>query len=196
MTDERPQVAGVLLAAGTSDRFGSRNKLLAPYDGEPLVRHAAETLVAADVDPVIVVVGYEAQRVRDALEDVPVETVENRAFDAGQSTSVRTGVREARARSESIDAVLFALGDMPHVDPDSVDALVSAYAAGAGPVLAAAYDGERGNPVLFDREYFDALDDLSGDVGGRRLVLGSGGSDLVDVDDPGVRVDVDDPSDL
>lgn len=194
--DDPPRVAAVLLAAGTSDRFGTGNKLLAAYEGDPLVRHAARTLVEADVDPVIVVVGYDADRVRGALDGLPVDTVSNEAFESGQAASVRTGVREVRSRAESADAVLVALGDMPDVEPETIDTLVAAYDATVGTALAAAYDGDRGNPVLFDRQYFDALAAVSGDTGGRRVLLDTDDSVLVDVDDRGVRLDVDVPSDL
>lgn len=193
-------VAGVLLAAGTGSRFGDANKLLATVEGEPIVRHAARTLVDAGLDPVVVVVGHEADRVRAGVADLPVKTVDNDAYEAGQSTSVRTGieaVREGGAQAESaVDAAVVALGDMPFVDSETVETLVAAYAAGVGDALAAAYEGERGNPVLFDRRFFDPLAEVDGDVGGRAILLGDDASALVAVDDPGVRRDVDRPTDL
>jgi molybdenum cofactor cytidylyltransferase len=85
---------------------------------------------------------------------------------------------------------------MPDVAPATVETLVAAYAAGVGAALAAAFEGERGNPVLFDRRFFDALTDVTGDVGGRQLLLESDESALVAVADSGVRRDVDIPEDL
>ncbi|AXG09875.1 nucleotidyltransferase family protein [Haloplanus rubicundus] len=189
--DESPSVAGVLLAAGTSDRYGERNKLLETHDGDPLVRGAARTLLAAPVDPVIVVVGHEADRVAAALNGLDVELVQNDAYATGQASSVREGMRAVPDRA---DAAVVALGDMPFVAPATVGRLVDAYAAGAGDALAAAHDGHRGNPVCFDRRFFDALTDVTGDVGGRSILLDHGV--LVDTGDPGVRRDVDEPSDL
>jgi molybdenum cofactor cytidylyltransferase len=186
-----PTIAGVLLAAGTSSRFGERNKLLAAVESEPVVRRAAETLLASDVDPVVVVLGHEADRVRAALADLNVGFVENSDYRDGQATSVRTGVEAVRERA---DAALFALGDMPFVVPESVGALLAAYRAGAGDALAAACDGERGNPVLFDARFFDDLAEVSGDTGGRAILLSEG--TLVETGDPGVCRDVDEPADL
>lgn len=195
--DDPPRVAGVVLAAGTSSRYGDRNKLLESADSdEPLVRIATRTLLDAGVDPVVVVVGHEADRVAAAVADLPVETVENEAFRAGQSTSVRVGVDAVAAHEPAVDAVIVALGDMPFVAPDTVRALVAAYAAGVGDALAPAYEGRRGNPVLFDRRFFPALTDVDGDVGGRAILLGSDDAALVAVDDPGVRRDVDEPGDV
>ncbi|SHH45235.1 nucleotidyltransferase family protein [Halobaculum gomorrense] len=195
--EDAPRVAGVVLAAGTSSRYGDRNKLLEPDpDGDPLVRAAARTPVEAGLDPVVVVVGHEADRVADAVDGLGVETVTNEAFAAGQSTSVAAGVRAVADRDPPVDAAVVALGDMPFVDPAPVRALVDAYAAGVGDALAPAYEGRRGNPVLFDRRFFAALDDVEGDVGGRAVLLGSNDAALVAVDDPGVRRDVDEPGDL
>ena len=91
---------------------------------------------------------------------------------------------------------MFALGDMPDVVPSSVDALIDAYGAGAGDALAAAHEGERGNPVLFDARHFDDLADVDGDVGGREILLDGDASALVETGDPGVVRDVDVPGDL
>ncbi|MFD1571627.1 nucleotidyltransferase family protein [Halorubrum laminariae] len=195
--DSDPGVAGVLLAAGTSSRFGDENKLLATIGGEPVVRRAARTLVDAGLDPVIVVVGHEADHVRDAVSDLPVTIAVNDAYEAGQSTSVRAGIGALSDTGDrDIDAAVVALGDMPFVDPQTVETLVAAYEADAGDALAAAFEGERGNPVLFDRRFFGRLVAVDGDRGGRAILLESGASALVAVDDPGVRRDVDRPGDL
>jgi len=187
-------VAGVLLAAGDSDRFGEANKLLAGLDGEPLVAHAAGTLTGAGLDGVVAVVGHEADRVRDALGEYPLDVVENPDYEQGQATTVGAGVRAVG--DAGVDAAVFALGDMPRVRTGTVEALVAAFRAGLGDPLAAAHDGRRGNPVLFGARYFEALADVEGDTGGRQLLLGSDDAALVETGDPGVRADVDTPADL
>lgn len=188
-----PAVAGVVLAAGTSSRFGETNKLLATVEGEPLVRRAVETVLAAGLAEVAVVVGYEAAAVRSAVSDLPVRAVENPDYADGQATSVRRGVA---AVDDAADAALFALGDMPDVAPATVETLVDAFAAGAGDPLVAACEGRRGNPVLFGRGYFDRLAAVEGDTGGREIILASEGTRLVETGDPGVLRDVDRPEDL
>lgn len=187
-------VHGVVLAAGTSSRYGSANKLLGSIDGEHLVRHAVRTLVDSAAEAVTVVVGYEADRVRPAIEEFPVDVRVNPAFETGQSTSVREGVRAASAAGA--DAAVIALGDMPDVSPETVDVLIESYERGAGAALAPAHEGQRGNPVLFDSRFFDDLADVSGDIGGREILLTSDEAALIQVDDPGVCRDVDTPADL
>jgi len=195
-TDREPQpsVHGVVLAAGTSSRYGEANKLLEPIDGDPLVVHAVRTICASSVDGTTVVVGYEAERVRGVLADLPVDVRVNHAFESGQSTSVATGV--AAARERGADAVVFALGDMPDVAVQSVETLLGAYRSGEGDALAAAYEGIRGNPVLFDSRFFDALTNVDGDVGGREILRTDPAAAVSETGDPGVLRDIDHPADL
>lgn len=205
MTDssggDGPRVVGVLLAAGRSTRFGESNKLLADVDGEPVVRHSARTLLAAvaggddaDANPVtVVVLGHEADAVRESLSDLPVETVENNDYAAGQATSVARGV--AWARERDADAVLVALGDMPWVDSDTCDRLLAAFADSDRDIAVPTYEGRRGNPVVFGARHFDALADVEGDVGGRALFDAEPVA-FVAVDDPGIHRDVDTVDDL
>lgn len=184
-------VGGVLLAAGESRRFGEDNKLLATVDGEPVVRHAAQTLVTA-LPSAVAVLGHEADRVRAALDPLDVETVHNDRYREGQSTSVAAGV--ALARENGWDAVVFGLGDMPFVNAGTVESLIEAYRDGTGTVLFPTHEGNRGNPVLFDSNHYDDLAAVEGDRGGREIVREHGTA--VPVDDPGVRRDVDEPGDL
>jgi molybdenum cofactor cytidylyltransferase len=186
-------VVGVLLAAGDSRRFGDRNKLLVEVDGEPMVRRAAWSLVDAGLERVIAVVGHEADRVRDALAGLDVETVENPAYADGQATSLAVGTRAAREAGAA--AICYALGDMPWVRPSSIEELVRAYLADAGDPLAVAYEGDRGNPTLFDARHFDALEAVDGDIGGREILLTDERAALVETGDPGIRRDIDEPGD-
>lgn len=189
----KAQIAGVLLAAGTSSRFGDTNKLLTDLHGEPVVRHSARTLLHphAGLDRVVAVVGHEADQVRTALSD-EIAVVLNPGYQRGQATSVRAGVKAVR----DSDAAVFALGDLPRVQPETVGLLTRAFWAGLGDPIAAACDGRRGNPVLFGARHFDALANVEGDTGGRRILLESEDATLVETDDPGILEDVDTPEDL
>jgi molybdenum cofactor cytidylyltransferase len=189
---DQQRIGGILLAAGESSRFQGGNKLLATYDGEPLVWHAALTLVQAGLSSRVAVLGRDADEVEAAIAGLGFEFVRNPDYTAGQATSVRAGIDAVGA----VNAAVIALGDMPAVSPRSVAALVDVYGAGAGTALAAAHDGQRGNPVLFDRQYFDALRDVEGDTGGRRILLEGEDAALVETGDRGVLQDVDTRADL
>ena len=189
-----PHVVGVLLAGGTSSRFGEANKLLAELDGEPVVRHAAGTLLDAGLAEVVAVLGYEADAVEEAFTGLGLRTVGNPDYREGMAASVRRGT--AAAADAGADVAVFLPGDMPAVEPGTVDSLVDAYRAGLGIALAAAHGGQRGNPVLFDRSHFEALRRVEGDTGGRSVLLDSDGAGLVETGDPGVRTDVDTRAEL
>lgn len=193
-TDGGSRFGAVLLAAGRSTRFEGENKLLAQLDDTPVVCHAAETLLDAAVADIVVVVGHEATAVREALTDLPVSVRTNPDYTAGQSTSVRTGVEAARERDWR--AAVFALGDMPFVDSETVDALIERSESGDESVVAPAYDGQRGNPVLFESSRYEALGAVTGDEGGRQLLEQRADVALIETDDPGVVRDIDRQSDL
>ncbi|MFC7211819.1 NTP transferase domain-containing protein [Natronoarchaeum sp. GCM10025321] len=187
-----PAIHGIVLAAGTSDRFGDRNKLLATVGGEPIIRRAVRTLAEASLEGVTVVLGHEADRVRAVLADLDVTFVT--ATGEGQGGSVAAGVETVR--EAGADAALIALGDMPAVSTATVERLVDTYRAGGGSALAAGYDGQRGNPVLFDGSHFGSLALLDGDCGGRNVLLSATDAALVETGDPGVLQDIDRPTDV
>lgn len=160
-------IAGVILAAGASRRFGSQ-KLLASVGGVPLVRRSVERLLEASLDELVVVVGSNAVAVGVALAGLSVRTVTNTAYAAGMSTSLRTGLD---ALGPETEAALVALADQPGVGADIVDRLVKRYRADRSPIVAPVYRGGiRGNPILFDRSLFAELRAVTGDEGGRSVV--------------------------
>lgn len=187
-------VGGVVLAAGTSARFGGENKLAVEVDGEPIVRRATCSLLRSRLEEVVVVVGFEADRITGLVDDLPVTVKHNARFTEGQNTSVRTGV--GHAVEQGWTAAVFGLGDMPYVDPSTVDTVIEAFEHGDGSILWPKYEEKRGNPVLFSADHFDALRSVTGDRGGRQLVESHPGSSGVPVDDPGVVCDVDHKTDL
>jgi len=191
-------VVGVLLAAGEGTRFEDGNKLLAAVEpgaageAEPLVRLAARPLVAS-VDEAVAVLGHESDRVADTLAQVEIATVHNPAYGTGQASSVATGV--AWARERDADAAVFALGDTPWVSAGTYRAIVARWRDTDATIVVPEYDGQRGNPVLFDAAAFDELASVSGDAGGRELIARNPVERVV-VEDPGILRDVDESADL
>ncbi|MFQ3284015.1 MAG: molybdenum cofactor cytidylyltransferase [Natronomonas sp.] len=186
-------VGAVLLAAGQSERFGPENKLLAAVDCRSVVRNAARTLLAAPLDERVAVVGHDAAAVREALPEGFTIRYNDRHRE-GQHTSVRAGT--AAARKAGWDGALFALGDMPAVDPTTVDALLKSFTDEPGSIVVPTESGSRGNPVLFGASHFDALAEVTGDRGGRALIAACPDVVRVPVDDTGIHRDVDRPEDL
>ena len=159
-------IAGIVLAAGRSSRLG-RPKQLLPVLGEPLLRHTLHRVLASSLDNVVLVVGHDADTIRDAVAGLSLDVVFNPDAALGQSTSVRAGLA---ALSPDVDAAVFILGDQPSINPDVIDALISAWRESRAPILAPLYEDGMGNPVLFDRRVFPKLAALQGDTGARPVV--------------------------
>lgn len=159
------KVAGVILAAGEAIRFGQPKQIL-EWKGTPIVRTVADTAIKAGLDPVIVVTGAYGAEVNAALDGLSVEIVHNEAWRTGQSSSLRIGIDQI---PDLCGAVVFLLADQPRVTVELVRAVVDAHTLGLAPIVAPLVDGERANPVLFDRRLFVELLEISGDVGGRAL---------------------------
>lgn len=193
-TDTAPVVGGIVLAAGTSSRFATGNKLLARVEGTPVIERVLTVVRRSALDDVVAIVGHEANSVTDAIAHLDVPTRLNDEYAEGQSTSVRSGIDVAR--DAGWDAAMMFLGDMPFIRPGTVDELVEVYRTGGATIVAPRYEGERGNPVLFDQVHFETLASVDGDSGGRELVSNHNGTAFVETDDRGVRRDVDTEADL
>lgn len=180
------RVAGVVLAAGGSSRMGGL-KQAEEWQGQPLVAHALEAASEGGLAPVILIVGQGADRVREAAGRQGILVVHNEAWSQGQSTSVRAGL--ASAQRAGAEAVVFLLADMPLVDAELVGRIRRRYERTLAPIVAPKAQGRFGNPVLFDRGTFEALEGIEGDRGGRALyddfpveAVGADRAALVDID--------------
>jgi molybdenum cofactor cytidylyltransferase len=147
-------VAGVVLAAGSSVRLG-RNKLLLDLGGETIVRRAVRAAIGAGLDPVIVVLGHEAERVREELEGLPCVVVVNPDHPRGAGTSVRAGV--ARASETKAEALVLILADMPLVTAEMIATLVARRRETRAQLIVSRYGETQAPPSLFDRSLFGEL---------------------------------------
>jgi molybdenum cofactor cytidylyltransferase len=161
-------IAGVILAAGESSRFGKPKQLL-NWKGESFVRAVARTALEAELAPVIVVTGASAEQVEFAVKDLNVTVIKNEEWRSGQGSSIRAGVTNLHRSYSKIGGVIFLLTDQPQVTTSILRALVEKHAQGLYPVVAPMVIDQRANPVLFDRTTFSDLLTLEGDVGGRAI---------------------------
>ncbi len=188
-------VGAVVLAAGLSRRAGPVNKLLQPLGGRPLIRHTVEAVLEAGLGPCVVVLGHEADAVRQALEDLPVAFVVHSGFAEGLGRSLAVGI-EALSQRE-VSAAMVVLGDMPYVRPEDLRTLAAAHRPATRhlPVVPVAGEGaarRRGNPVVWPRHAFADLLRLEGDTGAKQLLRRAGGAVIeVPIDHHGVLQDVD-----
>jgi molybdenum cofactor cytidylyltransferase len=193
-TPRAPRVAAIILAAGKSSRMGN-NKLLAPLNGAPLVRHVVEAAHASTAAKTIAVTGKDADAVREALNGLPVTFVHNDDYSNGLSTSLKCGIKSV---PDDFDGAVIVLGDMPSITADHLNALIAGFRPADGrAICVATHQGKRGNPVLWARRFFQEIIGLEGDVGAKHIIATN--DDLVyeiefATDAP--LVDIDTPDDL
>lgn len=167
--EARPwRISAVLLAAGESRRLkGGTPKQLLPVQGVPMVRRIASQALESSLDEVIVVLGFAAEEVGQALEGLPLQLVYNPHYADGQSTSVKTGLR---ALSGASRAALFLTADQPWLETPVLEMLLDTYRRTGSRIVLPVWQGRRGSPVLFDRSLFPCLERLQGDEGGRQIL--------------------------
>ena len=163
-------VAGIILAAGGSKRYGQPKQLL-EWRGQPFVRVAAGTALEAGLSPVVVVTGANAEQVEGVVKDLPITIKRNDNWQTGQSSSIRAGLQAITdGVCKQAGAVIFILADQPQITASVIRALMETHATGLQPIIAPLILMEqRGNPVLFDRITFSDLMELQGDTGGRSI---------------------------
>lgn len=187
-----PSVAAVILAAGASQRMGSPKALL-PVAGTTFLGRLVATHRSAGVDPIVVVLGPDGDRVAGVVDLAAVRVVRNPEPDSGPLASLRIGMG---ALDPEPDALLMQPVDHPLVRPETVRHLIHLAVEGPHGILIPTYAGRRGHPTLFARRLFDALRAAPLDQGARAVIRANPHAVReVPVDDPGVRADVDTPAD-
>ncbi|MCP3819218.1 nucleotidyltransferase family protein [Streptomyces sp. A3M-1-3] len=193
--DGTPVIAGLLLAAGGGRRLGGRPKALLQHRGRPLVEHAVRVLREGGCDPVHVVLGAAAGEVRARADLGGCVVVDNPDWAEGMGSSLRAGL-ESLADSGA-HAVLVSLVDQPGIGPAAVARVRAAYRSPAS-LVAAAYDGRRGHPVLFGAQrWADIAATAVGDRGARdHLRTHAADITLVECGDVAAAYDIDTAEDL
>ncbi len=161
-----PKIAAIILAAGRSTRMGDVNKLLADFDGRPMIAQTVAQVEASRLEQIFVVTGHQAEEIEQALSGSQVQFVDNRDFHQGMATSLVAGIG---AVGSDFDGAMILLGDMPLVSGKEIDALVATFST-AKDICVPVFNGKQGNPVLWGREYFPALLELKGDSGAKQLL--------------------------
>jgi molybdenum cofactor cytidylyltransferase len=171
-----------------------RNKMLLPIEGESLVRRAARRALSAGIDPLIVVVGHEADMVRGALAGLPCVFAYNPSFRAPTSGSLHRGLEQL---PPDVGGAVILLADMVNVTSAMIRALHVAAVAASAALVVSRYGGEiLAPPHLFSRSLFPELLAWSGGGAGRGVAQRHLSEAVVLDWPPDALVDVDTPEDL
>lgn len=158
---------GVILAAGAGSRFAGGNKLLLPWRDRPLICHALQAALNSRLAPVLLVVGYQGERLLAALEslrdDPKLEVLHNQRWCSGRASSVRLAIG---ALPTEAHGALFLLGDMPLMSSHLIDLVRENFLRSEARICFPVYQGHKGHPVAFSRELLGELARLRGDRSG------------------------------
>lgn len=185
------QPVGILLAAGSSQRFGS-NKLLHPViENTPMILSSAQKL-AAVLPGSVVVINHELDSYIAQLEQLGLKVVINEQAGKGMGSSLALGISHA----QDAPGWLITLADMPYVQAKTYRLLINKLKEGAG-IVAPVFEQRRGHPVGFNSAFKEELMSLQGDSGARYVIEKHQAQlELLLTDDEGVMRDVDKPGDL
>jgi molybdenum cofactor cytidylyltransferase len=160
-------ISSVILAAGRAESMGEPKSLL-PLRGKPVLQWVLESALASVVHEVVCVVhDLKTLRRRISLVDKRLYWLTNHAADRNQSTSLIAGLWAIDPKS---NGALFLAGDQPMIRPELINALVERFEKGEALIVAPSFQGQSRNPVLFRRDLFGELLQLTGDRDGRVLI--------------------------
>ena len=184
----------VVLAAGRSERFGAgRHKLAQPLGASSVLAQTLSRAIASHLRTVVVTTAAFVDVARSSVAARDVVVLPDAGSDGNASLGMGTSIAAGVRASPDSDGWLVLPGDMPLVQPTTLLAVARALDHHA--VAYAQHGGRRGHPVGFAAELYPELTELSGDEGARRIIARYPAF-AVDLDDPGILVDIDTEDDL
>lgn len=166
----KAQSSGViLLAAGASSRLG-RPKQLLSYKGKTLLQNSLEQAVASNAQPVVVVLGAEADALKNEISNYQIHVAINECWQEGMASSIRTGIKAITEISPSVKGVILAVCDQPFMTTALLNTLIEVHRNTGKGIVTCSYDNTFGPPVFFHHSLFADLLQLQGDVGARSIV--------------------------
>ena len=178
----------VILAAGSSRRMGSQ-KLLLPFGQNTIIGTVIDNVLNSSVDHVMVVLGANQEKIREAIGNLPVQFCYNKEHEQGMLSSVICGIRALP--QEAVAALIF-LGDQPGIPPAVANSVIDAYMEELIGIVIPVHNHRRGHPLLVDMKYRKEIEHLDLEEGLRALRHHFPDDVMeVEVEEPGILVDID-----
>jgi molybdenum cofactor cytidylyltransferase len=189
--------AGIILAAGISSRFGQPKQLL-QLKNKCLLDWVLDAALASQLQKVIVVLGYEYNKILQALatkvNHPRLQVLINHRYLEGQSQSLQIGLLEI---CQSFASVMFLLGDQPMLSPDTINIMLNEFWNSEKDICVPVYKGKRGNPTIFSQMMYEKLFTIHGDIGARDIIQANPSRVLtIEVNDPLCFFDIDSAEDF
>jgi molybdenum cofactor cytidylyltransferase len=194
---EKAPTAGIILAAGMSNRFG-QPKQLVRFQGRTLIETVVDAALGSQLEHIALVLGHacdESLRALSQRVDNPrLDILENEDYSKGMSLSIQMGLRKVK---HDYPSVMFLLADQPLIRSEMIDLLLKKYWSSDKDICVPCSCGQRGNPTIFSRRFYDQIFAITGDTGARKIIDHYPDQVLqVELDDPVFFSDIDTPDDL
>ncbi|MEH2431145.1 MAG: nucleotidyltransferase family protein [Nostoc sp.] len=191
--NEKSTIAIMILAAGASTRMGTPKQLLL-YQGRSFLQYITEIAIASVCQPVVVVLGANAEQIHPQIKQLPVRVVKNSDWACGMSTSIKSGIELLNNLPQKIEAVVITLCDQPFVSPQIINQLVDTYYSTKKPIIACEYGDTLGVPALFSQTFFSELAALK-ETSGAKKVINHNVNEVFSIPFPLGDIDIDTPKD-
>ena len=122
------------------------SKQLLPLGNRPVIRHCFDTIAAAGIQQVIVVIGAHDNGIPEALHGTAATIVRSTVPDSQMADSVRKGLG---AIDDRCSGVIVCLSDHPLISVGTYKAIISAHQEAPDRIVIPVYGGRRGHPTLF-----------------------------------------------
>ncbi len=194
MLGKTTKIEILVMAAGASKRLG-QPKQFVKYKGESLIRRIAREAIKSNIGNITIVTGFNHDAIVKEIHDLEVNIFFNPQWEEGLGASIRNGLNHILKKTPDTNAILLTMVDQPFVDAEHLSKLVNAYDASRPMIIASAYSGTFGVPVLIDSFYFEMMKELKGDEGGKKIFVNYL-KDIVEIPFIAGAIDIDEETDL
>ncbi len=183
-------ISAVILAAGLSKRMKLGNKLLLEKNNTTIIESTLERVKASKVNEIVVVLGRDSNILKSRINGNNIILIKNQHYRKGIATSIKKGLE--KVNKESIGAMI-CLGDMPWIKTVTYDKIINSFYKNNEKNIVPYFKYKKGNPVLFNKIFFEKLMKINGDEGAKLLIKRYSEYFLkLSVSDEGVLKDIDD----
>ena len=159
----------IILAAGSSSRLG-RSKQLLDYKGKTLLQNVINEALETNCQSVIVVLGANAEEIASQHQNDQVNLVINESWENGIASSIVAGLLTMVKNNSEIESIIIAVADQVFIKMNNFNNLIEKQKETGKNIIASTYAETIGTPVLFKKDYFEALLSLTGEEGAKKIL--------------------------